>query len=467
MPKQLISFVFALLPLLTGAPALAQDAEPESIRPVESPELIEGQKPQWMPDSAYLGPAYEAAKWLRSVAVETEHGLAWRADPSDEDAPFDISLYSGAPGVILYFIDIARVSGREEYFETARRGGDDLIARLPETLEGPGAAGLYTGAAGQSFVLEKLFQVTGDARYLAAADRLLEQIVEAAEREGAGVQWGQSTDIISGGAGIGLFLLHVQRGVETIPMRGLVNDAAARLIEVGVEDKGGLKWPLAADSERFMPNFSHGTAGVAYFLATNVIFTADEASRSAAIAGGRYLDNVADTSGGGRKILHHENGGEELFYLSWCHGPAGTARTYLRLHQVTGEQKWMDAVFEAAKTIESCGLPGARTPGYWENVSLCCGGAGVLDFYMDLYTHTRDEKWLKLAETMADDLVERATNDENGMRWAQAEHRTKPEDVRTQVGLMQGAAGVGRALLRIEAMARRCDCLIKLPDTPF
>jgi lantibiotic modifying enzyme len=204
-----------------------------------------------------------------------------------------------------------------------------------------------------------------------------------------------------------------------------------------------------------------------YFLATNVIFTADEPSREAALAGAKYLDNAADTAGGGRRIFHHEKGGEDLFYLSWCHGPAGAARTYYRMHQLTGEQRWLDAMFEAAHTLETCGLPAARTPGYWDNVGVCCGGAGVMDFYMDLYTLTHDEKWRTLAETLADDLVERATADDRGMRWIQAEHRTKPDDRRAQVGLMQGAAGVGRALLRIEAMARRCDCLVKLPDTPF
>ena len=47
---------------------------------------------------------------------------------------------------------------------------------------------------------------------------------------------------------------------------------------------------------------------------------------ASALAGAHYLEAVANTEDGGFKVFHHEPGGETLYYMSWCHGPAGTSR---------------------------------------------------------------------------------------------------------------------------------------------
>ncbi len=85
------------------------------------------------------------------------------------------------------------------------------------------------------------------------------------------------------------------------------------------------------------PNFSHGTSGVAYFLATLYQRTKDQAFLDGALAGVKYLDAVATRRNGARAIFHVTGGGEDRFYLSWCHGPVGTARLFYRLHQITGD----------------------------------------------------------------------------------------------------------------------------------
>lgn len=473
----------ALLLTSVALPALAQDAPApvEGPRPVEpmldTNDFAEGEAPLWFPQTRFLGPATDAWTWILSVAVETEHGLAWRADPSDESAPFDISLYSGAPGVILFGMDLARITGRNEHLETAKRAADDLIHRLPDTLDKPGAAGLYTGAAGQAYVLFRLYESTGEERYLNASRTLFEKILATAgprEVDGEKIMWDGYTDIISGAAGIGLYLLYAQNDFADVRARETAIAAGRWLASVGVKTEdagGGLKWPVAVDSDRFMPNFAHGTAGVVHFLSALVIFTADDTARAAAFAGGRHLEAIANKDNGGRLVRHHEprdgENAEDLYYLSWCHGPAGSARAYYTLHQLNLDKPWLDAVHQAARSITSAGLPDARTPGYWDNYSACCGHAGILNFAIDMYGLTRDKSWMTLADRMGDDLVKHSIHDDKGRRWAHAEHRNKPEDIRAQVGMMQGAVGIGRALLRIEAIQRNCDCLVKLPDTPF
>ncbi len=471
---RLISLLLALL-IVAAPPARAQDA-PAVVPPnpgVQVYDTEEVEVPLWFPQTRFLGPAIETMDWIRSVAVETEHGLAWRADPADESAPFDTSLYAGSPGVILFGMDLARITGKNEYLDTAKRAADDLLHRLPENLDAPGSAGLYTGAAGQAWVLFRLYEATGDERYHAAAERLFTMILDSAkpagEGEHKGVMWGEGeTDIISGAAGIGLYLLYSQNDFNSLRARETAVAAAHWLAGVGVESDGGLKWPIAAGSDKFMPNFSHGTAGVVYFFGQVVIFTADQQARDAAFAGGRYLEAVANKDNGGRLVHHHDgDDGKDLYYLSWCHGPAGAARAYYTLYQLNFDKPWMAAVQQAAHSIETAGFPGVRTPGYWDNYGACCGAAGILNFDIDMYALTRDKAWMTRADQMGDDIVRHAAKDDAGLRWPHAEHRTKPDDIRAQTGLMQGAVGVGRALLRIEAIARNCDCLVKLPDTPF
>ncbi len=73
-------------------------------------------------------------------------------------------------------------------------------------------------------------------------------------------------------------------------------DAAARIRSHEVATEAGKTWPIATGGKRNMPNFSHGTAGVAYFLATLYEQTREKEFLDAAVLGGRYLTSVADAA---------------------------------------------------------------------------------------------------------------------------------------------------------------------------
>jgi hypothetical protein len=119
----------------------------------------------------------------------------------------------------------------------------------------------------------------------------------------------------------------------------------------------------------------------------------------------------------------------------------------------------------AQGTIDS-GVP-QHSAGYWNNISQCCGNCGVVEFFTALYRGTREEKYLSFARRVMDDALGRGTADGGGLKWIQAEHRVQPDLLIAQTGLMQGAAGVGLALLHLDgAMNGRPD-LVALPDNPW
>ena len=218
---------------------------------------------------------------------------------------------------------------------------------------------------------------------------------------------------------------------------------------------------------RLMPNFSHGTAGIAYYLAALYRETKKPAFLEAALAGARYLVSVANTEGDRCLVFHDEPDNKELYYLGWCHGPVGTARLFYLLAEVSGDRAWLDWVRRSANGLLRSGLPEQETPGFWNNAGICCGLAGVGEFFLDLSKALGDGSYLEFSRRIAARLLAKATVKDGRMSWLQAEHRTRPDDLFAQTGYMRGAAGIGTFLFRLADAGRPRVDRIVFPDTPF
>ncbi len=413
--------------------------------------------------STYLEKALQAAEWITSSAVKIPGGIkVWPADPRALHT-VDNTLYAGNPGVILFFLEAYYSTGKKQYLNDACEGANYLLAAAANERE----MGLYTGISGIGFVLWETFKATGKEKYRHGVRRCIQLIRNGAKRVEKGIQWNSSTDIIYGSAGIGLFLATMAKELKDPTLHDLAVQAGRRLLELGIPVKKGLKWRMNPDFSRLMPNFSHGTAGVAYFLATLFKETKKKEFLNGALAGASYLLSIAKTGGDACLIFHHEPGGEDLYYLGWCHGPVGTARLFYRLYQVTGDKTWMEWVKKSARGIMESGIPEKQTPGFWNNVGRCCGSAGVAEFFLDLYRVTNDQTYMAFAKKMTHQLLNKAVSEGKGLKWIQAEHRVRPDFLVAQTGLMQGAAGIGLWLLKLDAFEKGEKEKISFPDSPF
>lgn len=419
----------------------------------------------------YLEAAQRAERWIARAAVRDARGTAWPADPANPSS-VETNLYSGTPGVALFYLELHEATGDKRYLEAAKGGADYLARSIPSNTSALGeeGAGLYTGLAGIAYTLSIVGHATRDARYAKAGRDAFALVRSAAHDAGAGVAWNPSTDIISGNAGIALALLWASHFAGERAPDALAVKAGRHLIERGVQEKGGLKWGIADSVPRRYPNFSHGTAGVSYVLATLYGQTKERTFLDAALAGHRYLQAIATTTpNDGLRVFHSEPGGEQLFYLSWCHGPAGTARLYRRLAEVTGDASYRAFIPKFAQGIVDSGVPETHPDksGYWNNISQCCGNCGVSEFFLDLHRATGEQRYLDFATRVVQNTLARATQDGDGLKWIQAENRVSPEQVVAQTGLMQGAAGVGLALLHLDGALERRTALVMLPDNPW
>jgi lantibiotic modifying enzyme len=415
-------------------------------------------------DRPHLAVAIDAARFIQASAVATPHGTTWPANPADRGS-IGTDLYSGSAGVVLFFVELHRATGDSAHLATATAGADELLASLDRQAD----AGLYTGLAGIGFVLSEVGRHTASAKYREGARRVVAILEARAVDRGAGVEWNDTTDVISGSAGIGLFLLYAAEALDAPEARTLAARAGRRLLERGRDDSGGRKWPMDGTSAQLLPNFSHGTAGVAYFLATLYQATKERAFLDGALAGAAYLKAIAQTGGDVCLIYHHEpdEAGRRLYYLGWCHGPAGTARLWYRLWQATGNRAWLDWASKSARAIVTSGIPEQPTPGFWNNVGVCCGSAGVAEFFLAHHRATGDAASLAFARRVSAQILASATRDASGIRWPHAEHRARPAGIVAQTGWMQGAAGIGAWFLHVDAFERGAAPPIRFPDSPF
>jgi len=178
--------------------------------------------------------------------------------------------------------------------------------------------------------------------------------------------------------------------------------------------------------------------------------------------------SIPENGGEGCLILHDQPDNPTLYYLAWCHGPAGTARFFYQLHRATGDTSWLDWAHKGAKSILASGIPDHLTPGFWNNVGQCCGSAGVAELFLGLHRLHPDERYFAFARHLAEDLLKRGTaTPGDGLRWVHAENRISPNEVQAQTGLMQGAAGIGLFLLHLDAVERGREWTFALPDYPW
>jgi uncharacterized protein YyaL (SSP411 family) len=439
--------------------------------------------------STYLSAAGEAARWIRSAQTAKSTGIGWFPDPDHPEhlttvGP-DNTIYSGSAGTILFFLELARATADESYLEDAKRGADYLVASWRDL---PGNAGqsalrdrglsLDQGLAGVAFTLTQVWQATHVARYRSAAEAATAALVAAAAPTGVGVEWLPSPAVGLGG-GIVLYLLHAARALNRRPWLEVAARGGDRILELSRDDgRGGLWWQgipqgtasLAASlpANAYFPNFELGTAGVAYVLARLYEETGRTTYLEAARAGARHIQNIATVQGDAALVYYREPDLKNLYYLGYCHGPAGTARLFYQLHKVTGERDYLEWAEKLARGVINSGVPEKQTPGYWNVACQCCGAAAEVDFFLSLWLATGKVEYRNFARRVADQLISRQSDlDGKGYRWYQAWTRVKPWDVSAETGYKIGASGIGAALLHTYLALEGRYAAILLPDNPF
>jgi len=425
----------------------------------------------------YMTVAQDTANFIEAQRLD---GLArWRR-ASGSDAT-DFGLYHGASGIILLLLELHGATGSADALAQAVAAGEEVAAHLGQVERL--SVGVSRGWPGYAFIMNELARASGRADFCALAVQCLDRLRAQASELGAGIGWIEPMpfseitgltgdreiyDQAVGAAGAGLALLYCHRHNVHPQALDWAVASAERLLEVAERTPDGLRWKMMADQPFpfTAPNFSHGGAGVGYFMAETYKATGDTRFLDAAKEAARYVMARAAPVGDGRLVCHTEEAHNPVYYLGACHGPAGTGRLFLELAAITGEAVWLEEAHALTRGLMALGAPESRSEGLWNNHGQCCGDAGVGEFALLMAHRTGDAAYLELARRCADVIVAHSNMEDGRRSWMQAEHRGRPEFLETQTGYMQGAAGIASFLIHLATTLDGRPVKIALPDWP-
>jgi Lanthionine synthetase C-like protein len=399
------------------------------------------------------------AAWAWVLRQVREDDGPWLPEEVADDGPPAApgadrdSVYAGIGGLPLVLAEISQsraLSGTEQAL-AAR-----IAARLAATAPSRADPSLYTGLGGDVTALT-LLAPGGEQVALA---RLADLMTPAGWNTPLDLGTGPDmpvNDLVLGTAGV--VLAAVWAGGAHA--RDIAVGGGEALLRAADRTADGLDWAmLPGRPGRRMPNYSHGTAGIAAALAVAGAELGRDDFIAAAVQGAQHLLAVGSLDDGGfvvPRTLPDTRPDLEEVTFTWCHGPAGTSYLFAALaHARVGSL----AGFEVTRLRDRClhsirgsGVPERLRPGFWDNDGRCCGTAGVGDVLLDAAQDCADpaaaSPLLHAARTMAEALVQRAVRDGAGARWRFLEHRQDPPLLAPGTSWMQGAAGIAAFLLRL------------------
>lgn len=440
----------------------------------------------------HLPAAQAIGDFLVETAAREDGAWSWRqyegpgpaAHGDDRHRP--VSLYVGTTGVGWFLLNLGLATKEKRYLVAAKGAGRHLLRtaskvgktglewkatqdrRGRSAVDGDGL-GLYVGNAGIGLFLQHLHEATGERAFSGGARRAFGRILAEAETGPAGVYWpGKALDLISGEAGIGLALLEMGRLTAEKRYRKVTPRVANWLVAQGQGTPRTYRWERRG---WFDPNLSHGAAGIALFLAR----TGDAEPGRVARRAATWVRSRARSCGEGCLLWTYYGGSppakrRDWVMNTWCHGAPGTIRLFLALAKGPDGKPHLEAAKEAGNGIRhEMGMQDGGAPRYM-NPTYCCGAAGCLDAFLDLYVVTGEKRWLEAAQAVAAEMV--AGFGEVGGHKVHASYdaadRAAKKHPYAATGFMQGNAGIGHALLRLALLeGGRGDVPVPLPDAPL
>lgn len=469
--------------LLQAGPAMATGAALLAAAPpaVAAPSSAATAARSFGSSADYLAAAKSTADWILSTQLTDEHGIMFPADPAAPKRDFmsptsPESFYCGMAGIILMFAELAQKTGEARYREAAIAGADRLLRRWPALAENPTPYvdmrwGMVFGISGVGMALYQVGQMLSEPRFSAALGPIADRIVQGADPSNPKGTWTPSAGYLTDASTV-LYLVKAGQILRQRKYLEMARKAGDRLIALATrEPDGSLAWRGPQNislPHLYYPNFELGTAGIAYTLAALHEATGDPRYLEAAKGGAAHLMNLAVHSGDAALVPYALPDFADIFYLGFCHGAAGTARTFYLLHKLTGDRRYLDFTQRLARGVLAAGAPELESPGMWNTVTQCCGVASQVTLFLGLWATYGDPAHLEVARRAGRVITSRADNqDGKGNKYFMAWQRIVPSVVNTETGYMIGAAGIATALLHLHtAVEGRYE--VSLPfDNPY
>jgi lantibiotic modifying enzyme len=361
-------------------------------------------------------------------------------------------LAGGTSGLSLFFAYLGAARGSEGGSEASDRALDILGRSIDALSEQQLSPSLYGGFSGIGWVVEHL------TREFFEADDDLTSDIDEALGQWLGHPAAMSCELISGLAGFGTYLIE---RLPHPAAAELIVRIVERLDASAIEAPDGLTWHTPADwmppwqREEFPEGcynlgVAHGVPGALGFLAAAWNAGIDD-PRIPRLAEGvvrwllaRRLPAESDSRFAAMISPKQE---PEPTRTAWCYGDPGIAAVLLSAARSFGRPDWEEealaiARLAARRPLEKVGAADA---------GLCHGTAGLAHLYLRLHRETGDAELKEAARFWLErTLALRRPGEGIGgyLALVPAVPGTKPQNNwEPEPGFLTGAAGVGLALL--------------------
>jgi len=418
--------------------------------------------------------AEDVGRWLTGTLETSPSQPIWPDDVLNPDTVgYDLS--AGVAGKVVFFSALYRATGKDEFRLQATLGAKFLSDLLsdPASFDGNNRkASLYSGVAGIGVALANVADLPTVVTHNDDTERVVTLLRHWKVEDNAGVYWSDEyNDLIYGDAGTVLFLSWYGRKSGDEQAMSLAASGASSLLARAEVSNNQKYWRFRRSKPFNIPNFSHGTAGIGYVLATVGLATDDDALKQGANAAFSYLKSIAQTEDGRLHIPYGwpNESWAGLFEFGWAHGLAGNISFFRRL-QEAGIDASAARTYErlAISTLTDINLPGSPRPPFSEPSTafdLRFGRAGVLmalslghDSNLPDISTLRLDLWRYLESV--------AIRKEGTAYWQSEVPAFMGGGQAAYTGLFHGAAGIGLSLLALHSQLVGSDPYFELPDYP-
>jgi lantibiotic modifying enzyme len=378
--------------------------------------------------------------------------------------------------------DVARGSAGLALFFSFFDSPEQAVELLAHAVELVGkqtlTPALYDGFTGVAWAIELLQDPLG----LVLDDDPNDTVDAALAAYVARTPWRKDYDLISGLAGIGVYVLERKPSPQRTALLDRIVD---RLSETSTHTAEGITWhtppELLADWQRelypsgyYNLGLSHGVPGVIALLgrlcgegiaaphartlldgAVSWLLSTENPEESASRFGTRLTGVSGDRP-------------EPPSRVSWCYGDLGIAAALLSAARHAGEPSWEREALRIGRHTARRPVPGSGV----EDAGICHGAAGNGHLFNRLYQATGDALFLDAARAWFESALARRRPGEGvaGYLAMRSEYRVLPPGHRghwdAEVGFLKGAAGIGLALLAATTSVTPQWDRILLPPIP-
>ncbi len=425
----------------------------------------------------YLKTALAVEKTLRKYRTEVSDGIYWKKKGATwsevKEDEVDLTFYSGVSGILYFYLKLYEVTEQEDFLKELKLGTKYLALHWKDFFEQSPIFGmtvvndgLYMGVGGIGLVLGEIYKSIGDEYAKRGALQINQYYKDNKKEDENGIYWADFTAMAMDG-GVILLLLQQYEIFKDEETKQLIEIAAKRYVKKGIIHEEGIEyngWPGPGTR----PNYEFGTSGSGYLLTLLYDLFGEDAYLETAKKCAEYIKSIKIDQKKG--YLHPYDTTEEnpIFFLSSCHGCGGNSKLYYKLYQITGDEKYLHEIEAMVDGIESVGAPEVTSAGFWNTLCFCCGHAGLVQYFIGLYTSLKDERYLELARRTARILLGEAEVENDGsVKWSMAFWRIKPNYLTVDLGYYDGISGIGSALLQAYQIEQGNFKWNRLLDDPF